>query len=217
MVWKEATESNAVPDTAWADRLIDRVFPSVLASAPVADNWQQYALPGETTAEQVCERMNAEVTRRTVAAMRASAPAAGEAQPVAWANENGDPISDALKQARPDLYGKHYTRPLVYAAPQASEAVRNAGIGYARSECTSAPTDQIGDTQHSDKGSTNRERSPLSALGPVDVHHASDRRDKHNQHPKNKGAPDVSHSSEHSAQGKSVSAHGLPRGNLAGN
>ncbi|SIT00022.1 hypothetical protein [Achromobacter sp. MFA1 R4] len=48
--------------------------------APVADNWQQYALPGETTAEQVCERMNAEVTRRTVAAMRASAPVAGEAQ-----------------------------------------------------------------------------------------------------------------------------------------
>ncbi len=47
--------------------------------APVADNWQQYALPGETTAEQVCERMNAEVTRRTVAAMRASAPVAGEA------------------------------------------------------------------------------------------------------------------------------------------
>lgn len=45
--------------------------------APVADNWQQYALPGETTAEQVCERMNAEVTRRTVAAMRASAPVAG--------------------------------------------------------------------------------------------------------------------------------------------
>lgn len=41
-------------------------------SAPVADNWQQYALPGETTAEQVCERMSAEVTRRTVAAMRTS-------------------------------------------------------------------------------------------------------------------------------------------------
>ena len=36
VVWNEATESTAVPDTAWADRLIDRVFPSVLASAPVA-------------------------------------------------------------------------------------------------------------------------------------------------------------------------------------
>ncbi|MGX9694449.1 hypothetical protein ACTJNK_29200 [Achromobacter anxifer] len=59
-------------------------------------------------------------------AAMASAPVAGEAQPVAWANEDGDPISDALKQARPDLYGKHYTRPLVYAAPQAGEAVRDA-------------------------------------------------------------------------------------------
>ncbi|MBR8656739.1 hypothetical protein KDH83_25830, partial [Achromobacter sp. Marseille-Q0513] len=50
----------------------------------------------------------------------ASAPVAGEAQkPVAWVNEDGDPISDAMKRARPDLYGKHYTRPL-FAAPQAS-------------------------------------------------------------------------------------------------
>lgn len=56
---------------------------AALASAPVADNWRQYALPGETTAEQVCERMNAEVTRRTVAAMRVSARVAGEV--VAWA------------------------------------------------------------------------------------------------------------------------------------
>ncbi|MGB3432430.1 hypothetical protein [Achromobacter sp.] len=55
----------------------------------------------------------------------ASAPVAGEAQPVAWANEDGDPISDALKQARLDLYGKNYTRPLVYAAPQAREAAHS--------------------------------------------------------------------------------------------
>lgn len=53
---------------------------AALANAPAADNWQQYALPGETTAEQVCERMNAEVTRRTVAAMRANAPVAGDAR-----------------------------------------------------------------------------------------------------------------------------------------
>lgn len=49
VVWKEATESTAVPDTAWADRLIDKVFPSVLASAPVAGEardaalWRAYA------------------------------------------------------------------------------------------------------------------------------------------------------------------------------
>jgi len=54
--------------------------------APVADNWQQYALPGETTAEQVCERMNAEVTRRTVAVMRASAPVAAQEFKAAFPN-----------------------------------------------------------------------------------------------------------------------------------
>ncbi len=36
VVWNEATESTAVPDTPWADRMIDQVFPSVAASAPVA-------------------------------------------------------------------------------------------------------------------------------------------------------------------------------------
>ncbi|MGY6270857.1 hypothetical protein ACXIUT_14285 [Achromobacter denitrificans] len=36
VVWNEATESTAVPDTPWADRLIDKVFPSLAASAPVA-------------------------------------------------------------------------------------------------------------------------------------------------------------------------------------
>lgn len=40
--------------------------------APGADNWQQYALSGETTAEQVCKRMDEEITRRTVDAMRRS-------------------------------------------------------------------------------------------------------------------------------------------------
>ncbi|MGE8612769.1 MAG: hypothetical protein ACN6PF_10730 [Achromobacter veterisilvae] len=36
VVWNEATESTAVPDTPWADRMIDQVFPSLAASAPVA-------------------------------------------------------------------------------------------------------------------------------------------------------------------------------------
>ncbi|MBN3270167.1 hypothetical protein CUR95_24205 [Bordetella bronchiseptica] len=36
VVWNEATESTAVPDTPWADRMIDRVFPAGSASAPVA-------------------------------------------------------------------------------------------------------------------------------------------------------------------------------------
>ncbi|WP_241130505.1 hypothetical protein [Achromobacter xylosoxidans] len=35
-VWNEATESTAVPSTPWADRLIDKVFPSLAVSAPVA-------------------------------------------------------------------------------------------------------------------------------------------------------------------------------------
>ena len=37
VVWNEATESTAVPDTPWADRLIEKVFPVRSASAPVAD------------------------------------------------------------------------------------------------------------------------------------------------------------------------------------
>ncbi|MFE0784119.1 hypothetical protein [Serratia bockelmannii] len=45
VVWNEATESTAVPDTAWADRLIDKVFPSVLASAPVAGDAQEDLAP----------------------------------------------------------------------------------------------------------------------------------------------------------------------------
>ncbi|MDH0520828.1 hypothetical protein [Achromobacter xylosoxidans] len=40
VVWNEATESTAVPDTPWADRLIDKVFPSLAASAPVAGEAQ---------------------------------------------------------------------------------------------------------------------------------------------------------------------------------
>lgn len=34
LVWNEATESTAVPDTPWADRMIDQVFPCLAASAP---------------------------------------------------------------------------------------------------------------------------------------------------------------------------------------
>ncbi|CUJ01663.1 hypothetical protein [Achromobacter aegrifaciens] len=40
VVWNEATASTEVPSTPWADRLIDRVFPSSLASAPVAGEAQ---------------------------------------------------------------------------------------------------------------------------------------------------------------------------------
>ncbi|OZI75544.1 hypothetical protein [Bordetella genomosp. 6] len=36
VVWNEATESTAVPDTPWADRMIDRVFAAGSASARVA-------------------------------------------------------------------------------------------------------------------------------------------------------------------------------------
>ncbi|MGY6271053.1 hypothetical protein ACXIUT_15280 [Achromobacter denitrificans] len=39
VVWNEATESTAVPDTPWADRMIDKVFSSLPASAPVADTY----------------------------------------------------------------------------------------------------------------------------------------------------------------------------------
>lgn len=120
------------------------VYAAPVASAPVADNWRQYALPGETTAEQVCERMNAEVTRRTVAAMRASAPVAGEAQPVAWAavlsgGKRAGRIyatCDTREEIEAYIQDVHqssdsltlYARPLSFSdtAPQASEAVRNA-------------------------------------------------------------------------------------------
>ncbi|WP_028354794.1 hypothetical protein [Bordetella petrii] len=56
---------------------------------------------------------------------RVGAPAAedsakGAGDVVAWTNDAGDiePISDAVKQARPDLYAKHYTRPLAFADRQ---------------------------------------------------------------------------------------------------
>lgn len=47
-----------------------------------------------------------------------SAKGAGDV--VAWTNDAGDiePISDAVKQARLDLYAKHYTRPLAFADRQ---------------------------------------------------------------------------------------------------
>ncbi|MGE8629498.1 hypothetical protein [Achromobacter denitrificans] len=63
VVWNEATESTAVPDTQWADRLIDKVFPAGSASAPVAADaalWVQ-ALPGHddwVTAKRQQDRVN---------------------------------------------------------------------------------------------------------------------------------------------------------------
>ncbi|GAB1836864.1 hypothetical protein MyNCGM121_36430 [Achromobacter xylosoxidans] len=42
-VWNEATESTAVPDTPWADRLIDKVYPLLAASAPVAGEAQGWS------------------------------------------------------------------------------------------------------------------------------------------------------------------------------
>lgn len=41
VVWNEATESTAVPDTPWADRMIDKVFPSLAANPPVAGEAQK--------------------------------------------------------------------------------------------------------------------------------------------------------------------------------
>lgn len=62
VVWNEATESTAVPDTPWADRLIDKVFPSLAASAPVAGDvpgdmptpiwWINYGFHGQVTLRQ---------------------------------------------------------------------------------------------------------------------------------------------------------------------
>lgn len=69
VVWNEATESTAVPDTPWADRLIDKVFPS-LASAPVScDHLFHYF--GDQK-ERRCNRCN-------VTESKAIAPVAGEA------------------------------------------------------------------------------------------------------------------------------------------
>ncbi|MFY3630658.1 dATP/dGTP pyrophosphohydrolase domain-containing protein [Achromobacter xylosoxidans] len=54
VVWNEATESTAVPDTPWADRLIDKVFPSLAASAPVAGEAQPlgYVMKGREWPDQ---------------------------------------------------------------------------------------------------------------------------------------------------------------------
>ena len=50
VVWNEATESTAVPDTPWADRLIDKVFQSLPASAPVADEEEPPVAPDDEAA-----------------------------------------------------------------------------------------------------------------------------------------------------------------------
>jgi len=110
---------------------------AALASAPVAGEAQ--AVPWEEVRDALAmflsgatgkaskhwiEPLEDATASGPLAKMRArlAAPQASEA--VAWTNDTGDiaPISDALKQARPDLYGKHYTRPLVYAAPQTRDA-----------------------------------------------------------------------------------------------
>lgn len=43
-VWNEATESTAVPDMPWADRMIDKVFSAAGASAPVAASPFMYGI-----------------------------------------------------------------------------------------------------------------------------------------------------------------------------
>ncbi|MBV7502054.1 hypothetical protein [Achromobacter sp. ACM05] len=98
-----------------------------LASAPVAGPIQWPTMPpskGQSPvlfedgyAEGWAKCMDE--CRRAVSA--ASAPVAGEAQPVAWGTTDGrEPISDALKRAH-SRYATAYTVPY-YAAPQASEA-----------------------------------------------------------------------------------------------
>lgn len=47
VVWNEATESTAVPDTPWADRMIDKVFSSLPASAPVGGEEDEDLAPPE--------------------------------------------------------------------------------------------------------------------------------------------------------------------------
>ena len=61
------------------------------------------------------------------AAWIASRPA-GDAQPVAWTTPDGrEPISDAVKRARPDLYDKAYTVALSkYSAPVAAQKANDA-------------------------------------------------------------------------------------------
>lgn len=87
------------PDDDWDKPAADeiRALRAARASTHVADNWRQYALPGETTAEQVCGRMNAEVTRRTVASMRASAPVADERELRAAAQATCDALKNVAR------------------------------------------------------------------------------------------------------------------------
>lgn len=140
VVWNEATESTAVPDTPWADRLIDKVYPSLAASAPVAD--ERAALialcaleadgkHADESAIEAWERARAALASAPVARNAdelsdyergfaagwdqcvASAPVAGEAQP-------GDYVQSVPDHCDRIVWrGQYYALPP--AAPQASE------------------------------------------------------------------------------------------------
>lgn len=103
-----------------------------LASAPVDDagNWQQYRLDADETAEQIIERERAAYANLLQSVMnerraRASAPVAGEAHQLAEALRDWHGKGDGITTTIPDelaqaLYG------FLHAAPQASDAVRDA-------------------------------------------------------------------------------------------
>ncbi|KAK51366.1 hypothetical protein [Bordetella bronchiseptica] len=104
VVWNEATESTAVPDTPWADRLIDKVFPSLSASAPVA---------GEAQPDDLNKRL-LEATIRDLAAISEHLgldPNEGGADPIIEA-------IDELRRERDDWVDAQYAA-AGDAAPQA--------------------------------------------------------------------------------------------------
>ena len=137
VVWNEATESTAVPDTQWADRLIDKVFPAGSASAPVAGEATS-VIPGRVhdimragativlhmeSAEAAQHAYNAiEGAHRVAVNIEQSvSPVAGEAVAYRVGTDLFSP--EALPAA--ERYAEIRKKPLepLYAAPQASEAV----------------------------------------------------------------------------------------------
>lgn len=144
VVWNEATESTAVPDTPWADRLIDKVFPSLAASAPVAGEQFKAAFPNGVLPnekyhelwERAGKNRNPNYTLLEnltwqvgmfgdLVAKEASAPVAGEARQLPTINVGGNERPQQWFTAKE-------VRQLLDAAPQASEAVRDAApiIGH---------------------------------------------------------------------------------------
>ena len=130
--------------TGWLPLPPDEIY-AALASAPVADamTFEQW-WPLESHRRKYPTDHPAYLAAREAwdAKPQVSAPVAGEAQPVAWRAVWTLPTSgatawcDARKAAPPDeteLLAKGYRLELAYAAPQASEAVRNAGIELAAS------------------------------------------------------------------------------------